>query len=433
MEANINLISKFLNQIKQQTTCEKGDLIKFLEICNLFKIEQNNVIVYLLIKSNEVLALKYKDYLNDFLTLPGRNSLELKLQLNGLIYMLKSRRDRFSNNLMIQVNKAISSYSQNKMADQLDILQLIKLIWKKSNLIEDNLIKEECLVNSIKLFSTFIEQKSLLLNQNGLYYDLNVANKCIKGVDFLLKSLETHDKYSESIQLQIEQFYFNFYTYLLKSDLFNNQTNLEAGNDIIFNCIYSRSIVILCRVYFYLIDRSNSVQLEENFLFSKIDILFVNLDDDLIIEFNLNCLQNQLKHGNQSIFEFDLNSHVLFVKLIASVSFDYQVLIDWLISNETKFLAYLVRYLKHLTCEMQTFKLVNLNRILGELNTCKFIKFNQILNKNFEQSMQTNLLYESFQLLSQLNKKIKKLKRNFPYNCEPLIRILDKLLDLNKP
>ena len=357
------------------------------------------------------------------------------MQLNGLIHLVKSSQTRLPNNLLIQVNKTVSSYNQNQAADQLDILQLIKLIWKKSNLIEDNLIKEECLVNSIKLFSTFIDQNSLIFSKNaqsGLYHDFFIANKFIKSVDFLLKSLETHNKYAEPIGLQIEQFHSKFYNYLLKSDLFENKNYLEAGDDVILNCIYSRSIVILCRVYFYLINTSNSVQLEENFLTSKLDILFINLDDDLIIEFNLNCLQNQLKHGEQSIFEFDLNSHVLFVKLMASVSFDYQVLIDWLISNETKFLAYLVRYLKHLTCELQTFKLVNLNRLFGALNASKFVRFNQVLSKNIDQS-EKNLLYESFQLLSRLNKKIKKLKRNFPYNCEPLIKILDKLLDLNKP
>ena len=47
----------------------------------------------------------------------------------------------------------------------------------------------------------------------------------------------------------------------------------------------------------------------------ELDIIYIQLDDDVLIDFNLMCLENQITNEKLNLFVFDLNAHVLFVKV----------------------------------------------------------------------------------------------------------------------
>jgi hypothetical protein len=145
-------------------------------------------------------------------------------------------------------------------------------------------------------------------------------------------------------------------------------------------------------------------------------------DDDLIVDFNLLCLNILLKrmHLNvkflSQLFDAELNVHRLFINMLDKfVSFKYETIIDWLISNETNFLLYFLRYVKFLCNDLELCGLDNLNRALGQLNTGKPL-LSQIELKTVTQ------------FLTEILGKLKKLKKSFPYNCEPLIKALERAL-----
>ena len=153
------------------------------------------------------------------------------------------------------------------------------------------------------------------------------------------------------------------------------------------------------------------------------DLIYSACDDDSAIDFNLSCLNYQLslavrdthdtqrKEEDESRVSFRqlfaqssgaLNYKRLFYRLAASISFDAQLVVDWLISNETNCLVYLVKFLKLLLNELQ--------------NDTALVKQNE------------DCLVRVVRLLEELCAKIKRIKTHFPYNCEPLIKLLDRLL-----
>ena len=64
---------------------------------------------------------------------------------------------------------------------------------------------------------------------------------------------------------------------------------------------------------------------------------------------------------------------------MACISFDYEVIINWLIENQTNFLIYIVKYLKYLNNETDQFKFLNIQKIFSIQNENKFMNFQQIL------------------------------------------------------
>lgn len=167
----------------------------------------------------------------------------------------------------------------------------------------------------------------------------------------------------------------------------------------------------------------------------RFDSINTSLDDDVIINYNLSCLvkQTMFEKSSQDIelFEFELNMHVLFVKLLASISFDHQILLDWLITNETNFLVYLVKYLKSLNHELSSGR-KKLLKLFSKTNENRLKSFDESLaGKNHgDISIGEFYLRKSFKTLIDLTKKIKKVKRSFPYNCSPLIKLLDSFVEL---
>ncbi len=60
---------------------------------------------------------------------------------------------------------------------------------------------------------------------------------------------------------------------------------------------------------------------------------------------------------------------------MACISFDYEVIINWLIENQTNFLTYIVKYLKYLNNETDQFKFLNIQKIFSIQNENKFMNF----------------------------------------------------------
>jgi hypothetical protein len=172
---------------------------------------------------------------------------------------------------------------------------------------------------------------------------------------------------------------------------------------------------------------------------SKFDLVFqTGQDDDTLIDFNFYCLQRELELNNSDesirlLFNYHLNAHVLFAKLLISISYDYQVLLDWLISNETNFLAYLVKYSKHLINEFNKQKLDHIRETLAKIDENSQFDFSKFklgrLNRE-RQAQANDSLTKIFELFKVLGSRIKRLKSLFPYNCEPLLRLIEKISSL---
>jgi len=125
---------------------------------------------------------------------------------------------------------------------------------------------------------------------------------------------------------------------------------------------------------------------------------------------------------------------------MACISFDYEVIINWLIENQTNFLIYIVKYLKYLNNETDQFKFLNIQKIFSIQNENKFMNFQQILinqkpkmikrkknSKLNELCIGETYMRKSFSLLCELKLKISKISKNIGYNVNPLIRLLDKI------
>ena len=225
-----------------------------------------------------------------------------------------------------------------------------------------------------KLHSSLFKAKvnGVLSNENpaspytGLYI-LNKYLKCLQlQLGYLNKSTDV------DISMKFKHFLEFLFVDLFKEKQFDglyeriNKSNTEFAKDFYIKLILLSLKFMLqfelaadeAKTNFKINeDLKNEFQsLWESF---KLNLIYVGQDDDKMIDFNLDFLNYQLKveklsGPTKNLFEFDFNYNILFTKLAASVSFDYQVFIDWLISNETNFLTYLVKYLKCLLNEFET-------------------------------------------------------------------------------
>ena len=200
--------------------------------------------------------------------------------------------------------------------------------------------------------------------------------------------------------------------------------NDELGSNLL-NSFHASLFVFFVKYFLSLESNENvSSSLEKNFdqhYLKFLDLIYSNLDDDEIINFNLFCFNKQIEFENSKTKEFPcsklvesfLDKNILFVKLMKNISFDYEILIDWLITNETNFLMYFVKYLKYLNHQLE-------NK-----------EFHLILKKFSQDKKNLNDLKKTSELIIELSKKVKNLKKTFPYNCEPLIKLLEKFCHLN--
>jgi hypothetical protein len=155
---------------------------------------------------------------------------------------------------------------------------------------------------------------------------------------------------------------------------------------------------------------------------TNIDFIF-KCDDATIIQFLNECLK--LNNKLSSYVIKDLDANYLFLKLLISIKFDFQVFIDWLISNETDFLEYFLFYLKFSVKYNEARKNVLLNGFYKDLIV--FGEYMQVKLTDLESEMDFVKKYVKF--LNDLNIKLNRLKNVFPYNSKPLLNLLKNYLD----
>jgi hypothetical protein len=294
------------------------------------------------------------------------------------------------------------------------LLNTIEIIFKQ----DDSRLQSQLVDNSIQFLSTF-EENEFLIETNCEY----ICDSFMNAVESILNS--NNNKSNK-----------------LLMDLLNRIVHFILSKS---TAIPSKMIIFCVKIYLELIiynrnqiEEDNLIiiyQHIESFHLENIDSLFLNQDDDFIIDFCYSCLKFQVKLKENQIesLEIDrifkeskLNSHIQFVKLLASISFDYKVIIDWLISNETIFLKYFITYLKYLIDNLQKNNINEIEQLFNK-NEADFNDFNQKLKGKYKNFKSNYYLNETFKTLSLLKIQIIKLKRSIPYNCEPLIKLLNKI------
>ena len=439
---------------------------------------RNKIIEHLLIKLSNLISTKSK--VTNFRCLDEENIIctnqfECKLKLIEISFTLKRKtlNEKDKNDLLLKIitiPKKFILFMENNSLDfelKLEIVVLVKRVLKKivlSSELNKSLI-DDFLIEMIRILDNLNRDLLEECFGHNPFSNLFAGNKYLKCLNLYLDYLEKHSQHNSSLALgkiHLENFILTLVSTGALTRIIQEKTSddLKASflNDYHIKLIHL-SLRIL--IYFEIIVNESQIDMKlcNEFLANQrgihfredvfqLDLIYISQDDDVIIEFNLRCLNYQiqvekvtLKEENftKELFSFDLNVHVLFVKLLISIMFDYQVLVDWLISSETNFLTYFMRYLKVLLNEMSVLKSENINRIFGlTLAEVKFKNFHKILasDKNFVgKSEETNLsgkhyLDKTHQLLIELNSKIKQMKRSFPYNCDPLVKLLDKIVNL---
>lgn len=117
---------------------------------------------------------------------------------------------------------------------------------------------------------------------------------------------------------------------------------------------------------------------------------------DIYTGIGIRCRQSQQLHTC-------VNPHTTFLIFLETIVFDHDVLLDLLVSNETSFLLYLLRYLKLLRRSWQDFQ--------------------SHAGRRLDQSM-TVLIRLHFALDRLVDKNL------FPYNISPVLKLLDKCEEL---
>ncbi|CAG8552966.1 17444_t:CDS:2 [Cetraspora pellucida] len=251
---------------------------------------------------------------------------------------------------------------------------------------------------------------------NGYYYDCN-------GTKFGL-SLE--------IIKQLVQIYFS--SYLSIVNILINDENLR--NELI--CENSRQVL------------TNALEVSKGDSDYSVDCMFnlyVNNDNDLI-NFMSSALQLsvQLKKLAKLAEEINLNNetgikwfletilshfepflqyctpHTIFLKFLQSIGFEHSTILDFLISNETRFLEFFVTYCRYLVQDFEKFQMecYKFDKEITKIN------YKNTIDPNTEVNMETDLdtinrVNEVFCSLREIVQSLMD-KQIFPYNASSLIK-----------
>lgn len=152
----------------------------------------------------------------------------------------------------------------------------------------------------------------------------------------------------------------------------------------------------------------NSLEFHPETLFSKVLVHLFSDQDDYMIEAMVCTLDITIGISYRNAVFPDLISMLnpihTFIEFLKVVH-DENVLLDYLVSNETCFLLYLLRFLKYVRR--------NWSKFVASCNECS--------------SSRVNYLDKTMRVLIELKIKINRLvsKQLFPYNIEPVVRLLD--------
>lgn len=119
----------------------------------------------------------------------------------------------------------------------------------------------------------------------------------------------------------------------------------------------------------------------------------------------MECVSLQMSH-----LLSHFTSHDFFLRFLISTGFNHSILLDFIISNETNFLEFLLKYCKYLEQDISRFSII-----------CK--KFDE---KNSEMENCAERVLGVFNNLIQLIQSLME-KNLFPYNATSLIKRLKKV------
>ncbi|KAL5286252.1 LINS family protein [Megaselia abdita] len=159
----------------------------------------------------------------------------------------------------------------------------------------------------------------------------------------------------------------------------------------------------------------NTLQFHPDSHFSKILIHLLNDQDDYLIEAMVCALDvtHVFSFRNNSFPQLVamLNPVYTFLEFLNTISNDYQIVLEFLVSNETCFLLYLLRFLRFIRSNWSMF-----------INSCQTFESNAGANENGN-----NTLDRAMGVLINLRFQINRLvSRNlFPYDISPIVRLIE--------
>lgn len=319
----------------------------------------------------------------------------------------------------IQLKVMEQQVVKNHDKDRLNTILVVKAILKHSNPTENVFsIIEEYLRTRVNPIETILSSP-----KNIDFYLLNKYFRCVK-LCLIRESFNTNALFETTLNRLIES---HADLASLETRPFENLATKHAVVNllelVVYLSIYSTDDLAPDRLDLL---KSILVSRQSNDEHFRPDIIYSDVvDDSQQIEFNLTCLERRLlvlnKNQPQTItntarflFDFYLHPTRLFWKLVSSsVGFDCELVVEWLISSETKFLVYFLKFLKYLYADLL---LLNENRL-------------EYLERSLSRTNDHNSSAKLVSFLADVNAKLSSLKRSFPYNCTPLLKLLANILD----
>jgi hypothetical protein len=482
-ESFICLCENFKEKIETKNECDQNDLNHLIALTEKHFSSSNQLghkfINYVLVQTLKLIVQKSSEFLhlknyfdsNDLSDSSERATKRINFYVQFLKYSIKAHQSCFeavqkifseSGYLIKWFLKSTTNSKENEL--KLNLISLTKKILK----VILNQYKSKLPVSQLEIY--YVDVFQLLKNLSPFSFKeiaefdkrlpvMHLPAKYIQLTRFVLAQLKDFGTTSNEFIQQRDLFLCNLIHQISDITLMKSLKEMNKSNKssitISSNYLYSSFIALNIQLVFCQKTEQNFLDFYEflRCMFdtepkSDLDLIYSQQDDDFMVDFNLNYLEIQINYEKQEtstrnndmiayLFEFNLNAHVLFFKLIKSISFDYEIILDWLLSNETNFLTYLVRYFKYLINELNLFGFANLKRLLSKIQVeqtstkaSSRISTKQP-NKLFQQ-MDCSQLEQIFEFLNELFLKMKTMKHLFPYNCEPLIKLLKNIVEFEE-
>jgi hypothetical protein len=474
MAINNSKLIDSLIQLSDNELYEKKDYRNLLDLLDSTRQTWNGVAEHLIFKTNcriieKAKANDFNEYLLDFNeTFDLNSACMLRFVIRTLVVILKCQQTRIiiSQHTASQMTlcKLIVYFAEICQRDfgQDDIdwtssphacfMLLVKCLMKRGDALDAKCALEA--FEGIKKYmcefgSTQLKRLKACLSRSDSRVEDNcsliyTACKFLRCVDISLSDT------TRPATIELDELYRNLIRCLIESKLLESTEDELQENEFKHSVDFQQSLLqihlLLVSLKLLLkVKNSNTIDYFMSVYIDshdrcKFDLVYqTGQDDNTLIDFNMYCLKHELELNDgesiRRLFEYHLNAHALFAKLLICVSYDYEVLLDWLISSETSFLAYLVKYAKHLINELTKEKFDNIRATLLKVDSEKqnrISKFKQRPSRSQKQQTQAiSSLHGMFELFKELGARIRRLKSLFPYNCEPLLRLLDKLNSFN--
>ncbi len=379
----------------------------------LFDVQVKSVLhEYLLVKVLRAIFVKFKqtDYeiaSNKILAYFQAN-VESTIKLSVLIQLSKSDEASeffLTNNFADVLNASMNSTDVSLSVNIVPVLILIKRLMKKHS------IKSEQQLEQIRAFLHVDLIKNMNSTDSKKKYCLLKYMRCMQIFNQIKSNRDDKIDLEEFIRVLFDQTKWLFALNLNTNEQTTTDINAYLDRELTANfCIF---LLDLINFYYPLAtDKLHIVSclaiIER--MVNNFDFIY-KLQDDTMIKFNLACLRLYKSLGTHLDY---MNPNLCFLKLLLIIKFNVQLVVDWLISNETCFLEYFVYYLKYLNknkCQMPTQVLLS------------SLVFSQDLA--IDQNDSDFYIRRVYAFLTELCTKVTLFKKLFPYNCNPLLNLLN--------